>query len=533
MMRKNRKAGMGKVVSKFAPTVMRMVCLAALVSAGTGLRAEPFTVDVTGGTIRGVARGAGALFAGIPYAQPPIGRLRWQPPQPVAAWTGVRDASKPGHPALQPDLGWNQAQRENGSEDCLYLNVLTGEWPVTAQRPVIVYIHGGANIGGAGWDHLLIHTTLPEQGVVLVSLNYRLGVFGFFAHPELSAESPHHASGNYGLMDQLAALQWVRDNIAKFGGDPENVTVMGQSAGAQDIGLLMTSEQARGLMARAILESGPVVSFGAFGYPARPEAERAGEEFGRAIGGGDLAALRALPAEQLLAEAVKRRLRSGPTIDGWLLTENPAVTFAEGRAAPIPLLVGSNAREVTFHGTREELRAEIERMFGEMAPRALRLYGLAEGMPAMAMDPVLGDVGSQFETDRLFRASASLLAIWQSAAGRPAWRYQFSRTPIGHESEGAAHSAELPYVFGEMVPNGLGDSYNTADKQLSEEMQRYWVNFAAHGSPNGRGVPAWPRYNPEERGYMELLMDGPRAKSGLRRRIVDMYLDRVQERRAP
>ncbi|HWA86958.1 MAG TPA: carboxylesterase family protein [Opitutus sp.] len=497
---------------------------------------------MTGGAIRGVARGAGALFAGVPYARPPVGALRWQPPQPVEAWTGVREAGEPGPSALQPDLGWNTTQRKNQSEDCLYLNVLTGEWPVKSKRPVIVYIHGGANVGGAGWDHLLIHTTLPEHGVVLVSLNYRLGVFGFFSHPGLSADSPHHASGNYGLLDQMAALRWVRDNIATFGGDPENVTVMGQSAGAQDIGLLMVSPRARGLFQRAILESGPVVSIGAFGYPSRAEVEKKGDEFGRAIGGATLAALRALPADKLIADAAERRLGTGPSIDGWLLKEEPGATFAAGRAAAIPLVVGSNAREFAFHGTRDELRAQIERDFGGLAPKALKLYGLAEGMPAMAMDPMLGDTGTQFLTDAVFRGSASLLAIWQSAAGRPVWQYQFSRTPIGHESEGAAHSAELPYVFGEMVPNGLGADYNAADKALCEAMQRYWVNFAASGDPNhsemrpemrGGGTPppltAWPRYEPEERGYIEFLADGPRAKAGLRRAFVDLYRERYEE----
>lgn len=515
-------------IALFGLMIANLIALAAAAETD-----DFFTVKVTGGTIRGTERGDGALFAGIPYARPPVGMLRWQPPAPVEPWAGERDAAEPGSSALQPDLGWNKTQRETQSEDCLYLNVLTSEWPAEGKRPVIVYIHGGANIGGAGWDHLLIHTTLPEHGVVLVSLNYRLGVFGFFAHPGLTAGSPRRASGNYGLMDQIAALRWVRDNIAKFGGDPDNVTVMGQSAGAQDIGLLMVSPQARGLMKRAILESGPVVSIGAFGYKPLAEAERAGEVFGRELGCADIGAMRALPADQLIAEAAQQQLPTGPIIDGWVLAEEPGVTFAAGRAAPIPLLVGSNAREFMFHGTREELRVQIEQDFGSLAPRAMKLYGLAAGLPAMAMDPVLGSAGDQFVTDMVFRGSASLLAIWQSAAGHPTWRYQFSRTPIGHEDEGAAHSAELPFVFGEMVPNGLGADYNAADKALCEAMQRYWVNFAASGDPNGASVPEWPRFDPKKRAYVEFLAEGPRAKAGLRRKFADLYRERYEQQHAP
>jgi len=302
-------------------------------------------------------------------------------------------------------------------------------------------------------------------------------------------------------------------------------------SGAQDIGLLMASPQARGLFHRAILESGPVVSIGAFGYQSRVDAERAGAEFGRGIGRNDVAELRAVPADELLADAARLQLRTAPDIDGWVLEEEPGATFAAGRAAPIPLLVGSNAREFTFHGTPDELRAQIRENFGELAPRALRLYGVGDGQTAPAADPVLGDVGTQFVTDVTFRGSASLLALWHSAAGRPAWRYQFSRTPIGHEAAGAAHSAELPYVFGEMVPNELGADYNAADRRLSSAMQGYWVNFATTGDPNGKGLAIWPRYDPEKRGYVEFTADGPRAEAGLRREFIDLFRARYEQLR--
>jgi para-nitrobenzyl esterase len=502
--------------------------------AGASVRAdEAFTVAVTGGRVRGGPRRSGALFAGIPYAQPPVGALRWRAPQPVKPWAGVRDAMRPGPSALQPDQGWNHSQRAVESEDCLYLNVLTSHWPASGRLPVIVYIHGGANIAGAGWDHLVENTTLPECGVVLVTLNYRLGVFGFFAHPGLTAESAHRASGNYGLQDQIAALRWVRANIARFGGDPENVTLMGQSAGGQDIGLLMVSPRARGLFEKAIIESGPLVSLDPSRDATLAEAERAGAELGKHAGKTDIAALRAMPAEALLAAAEQAQFRSRIAVDGWVLPEPAGVTFAAGHAAPVPLLIGSNAREFTYHGTLDALRAQIRRAYGDLAARALQLYGLAEGETPPPADPVLGDAGAQFLSDLIFRCPTSLVALWQSAAGRPVWRYQFSRTPIGHEAEGAAHSAELPYVFGEMKPNPLGKEYNEADRRISSEMQRYWVNFATTGDPNGAGLTTWAHYDAAARRYVEFTGDGTRADAGLRRKFVDLFRERFEEETTP
>jgi len=509
--------------------------LAALIlpTLFTAARADDaYTVTVTGGRIHGKARKHGALFAGIPYARPPVGEGRWRPPQPVEPWNGVREATEPGPSSLQPDLGWNKTQRARQSEDCLYLNVLTSEWPSTGRLPVIVYIHGGANVGGAGWDHLLEHTTLPEHGVVLVSLNYRLGVFGFLAHPELTAESPHHASGNYGLMDQMAAIRWVRENIARFGGDPDNLTVMGQSAGAQDIGLIVASPQGRGLFSRAILESGPVTGIGFSRYRVLAEAEQMGAEFAKMAGQPDLAALRRMAAGDVIDAAARAHLSFGPDVDGWVLADRPGKIYATGRTAPVAMIVGSNAREFTFEGKPEELRSQIERAFGELAPEALRLYGLADGAPAPEADPVPGDAGTQFVTDLAFRGPSSLVAIWQHEAGNPVWRYQFSRTPIGHEKQGASHSAELPFVFGEMVPNELGDDYDAADRKLCETIQRYWVNFATTGDPNATDVPPWPHFDPDARRYLDFTAGGPEVRTGLRREIIDLMRKRYEQQNA-
>lgn len=511
--------------------MMRCVAVVlGLLGAMPAEAVETFTAKVSGGVVRGAARGKGAQFLGVPYAAAPVGALRWKPPQPVVPWSGERDATQAAPSALQPDLGWNSYQRQRQSEDCLFLNVVTPEWPAAGKRPVLVYIHGGGNMGGNGWDHLHQNMTLPEHGVVLVTLNYRLGVFGFLSHPELTAESPEHASGNYALLDQIAALRWVRENIASFGGDPAKVTVMGQSAGAQDIGLLLASPLARGLMSGAILESGPVVTL-AFDYAPRVDAEKAGAEFARKIGKENLAALRAMPADELLMTAAKAEVRTGPCVDGWVLTEPPANTYASGRAAAIPVIVGSNAREFPFHGSVEDLRQQMRATFGgKLAARALRLYGADEGHAVESMHPVLGSAGEQFVSDLVFRVPMEMVALWQSAAGRPVWRYQFSRTPIGKEAVGAGHSAELPYVFGEMVPNELGADYNAADKQLCESIQRYWVNFAATGNPNGAGVAAWPEYEGGRRAYVEFEETGVRAEEGLRREFVDLFQARLAER---
>ncbi len=518
---------------------MRAFAFVALLlsSIGCAVATESWTAKVTGGRVRGAARSNGAQFLGMPYAAAPVGALRWKAPQAVVPWTGERDATRAGAASLQPDQGWNAQQRKHESEDCLFLNVLAPEWPAKASRPVLVYIHGGANVAGAGWDHLLEHTTLPEHGVVLVSLNYRLGVFGFLAHPELTAESPHGASGNYALMDQIAALEWVRDNIATFGGDPKRVTVMGQSAGAQDIGLLLASPRARGLFAGAIMESGPLVTL-AFDYAPRADAEKAGVALAEKIGKKNLTALRAMPADELIAAAAMGDTRIGPCVDGWVLTEKPAETFASGRAAAVPVIVGSNAREFPFHGSAEDLRKQIRGTFGDLGPRALALYGVAEGQAMPAMHPVLGGAGDQFLSDVVFRMPMEFAALWQSAAGHAVWRYQFSRTPIGKESAGAGHSAELPYVFGEMVPNELGADYNAADKALGEAIQRYWVNFAATGNPNeaergagtARTLPEWPRYDGERRAYVEFEEAGVREGEGLRREMVDLFKERMAEK---
>jgi len=450
--------------------------------------ADQPVVAVTGGLIRGrrLAEG-GAAFRGVPFAAPPVGSLRWQAPHPVEPWTGIRDAAVPGAPAYQPALGWNNAFAAQSSEDCLYLDVWTPAVTPAAPVPVMVWIHGGGNVAGAGGaDPLYDGRALLRRGVVLVVIEYRMGIFGFFAHPELSQESPHHASGNYGILDQLAALHWVHDNIARLGGDPGNVTLFGQSAGGSDVFALLASPLARGLAHRAIAESGPLAPDMIQPLDA---AETAGRDRFRDRGGRvlPLAALRGLSAADLQKHA-------GPlkplTVDGWVFPESPLAAWRRHHELPVPLLEGSNAIEFTYAGSPESLAAALRAAFGPDAGPALALYGVSGTAPAS--DPKYGTAADQWGTD-LFRCPPMVLAGWHAAAGRAAWQYEFDRA-IPPKPQ-TAHSAELPYVFGNLGKDGsMPGDYTAADRHLSDLIQDYWTTFAKTGNPNGAGRPAWPPY---------------------------------------
>ena len=484
------------------------------------------TAEVTGGAIRGRSYGSGAAFVGIPFAAPPIGELRWKPPAPVVPWSGVREASAPSFDAYQPDEGWNHPMVVHASEDCLYLNVVTPRWPMKDRLPVVVFIHGGGNFAGGGWEHPAIGVTLQEQGLVLVTINYRLGIFGFFSHPGLTAESPHHASGNYGLMDEIAALRWVRENIGRFGGDPEKVAVMGQSAGALDILLLMASPGARGLFGRAMVESAPGVG------AARPqdlaEAEKRGAGFAESLGCASIGALRSLPPGDLLAAAEKSHLRGTVGVDGWVLTEAPAVTFASGREARIPVVIGTNARESSFKGTPDELRAAIADRYGSLAPEAEALY---LGPKPRDDSPSFGDPGAQFLTDSVFRLPTLLVAQWHAASGAPTWLYLVDQVPTGREQIGASHSSEIAYALGEMdSPTPPGVAYGPEDRAASAEMSRRWAAFAATGDPDAAGWPSWPRFNTAQGTYLVLRGSGSMVARHLRAPYLDLFqrLYRIQ-----
>jgi para-nitrobenzyl esterase len=330
-------------------------------------------------------------FQGIPYARPPIGELRWRDPEPPLPWSGLRDGTNAPPACMQVDWKWNSQAAKNDSEDCLYLNIATPTWPAPQKLPVLFWIHGGANYNGAG---RVGPQTLTRRGIVLVTINYRLSVFGFLAHPELTRESKHHSSGNYALLDQIAALQWVRQNIAAFGGDPSNITIAGQSAGAIDVGALAVSPLGKGQFEKAIDESGgpvmpqPIV-------PTLKQAEAVGMNFA-AFARGDIAHLRSISAPEIL-EAARRftapdvegvPTHPSPTLsqDGWVLPEQPAALVKEGKIS-VPLLIGSNVQEFSFtHSSvitsdvkepSDQVRARIEATYGQQASKAIALYGFS------------------------------------------------------------------------------------------------------------------------------------------------------------
>ena len=480
------------------------VLLAIPATVSTRAAESTPVVAVTGGQVRGrlLPEGAGAVFKGIPFAQPPVGDLRWREPMPVVAWSGVRDAAESGPPAAQAAMGWNDAFAAAGREDCLYLDVWTPSCQPPGRLPVMVWIHGGANIAGAGGaDPLYEGAALIRHGVVLVIVEYRVGIFGFFAHPGLTRESPHHASGNYGIMDQIAALGWVRANIARFGGDPNNVTVFGQSAGAFDIVALLTSPRADGLFQRAIAESASLLL--GTPTPTLAQAEQAGVRLAAglgAVGPDSLQHLRSLPAGEILRDAAGNAGAS-LTTDGWVFPSPPEQVLAAGHGMNVPLIIGSAAFEFPAPGSVDDIREQIQITFGPRAPRALSLYGVADAGRPAATSPLYGDPADQWGSDQFHFASV-LEGGFQAAAGHPTWEYQFDRAIPPRPRTG--HSSDLPYVFGNLYAKGsqAGD-FQEADRRLSAAIQAYWTNFARSGDPNGPGLPFWPRYDGQGRKFLE------------------------------
>jgi para-nitrobenzyl esterase len=456
-------------------------------------------------------------FRGLPYAAAPVGDLRWRKPHPVTPWRDVRVADEWGPRAMQGDrLGDIDPLNKRMGEDCLYLNVWTPARSAVEKLPVMVWIHGGSNNTGAGSQPEYDGVGLARMGVVVVTINYRLDVFGFLAHPDLTRESGVGASGNYGLLDQIAALQWVRKNISAFGGDPAQVTVFGESAGAMDISLLMVSPLAKGLFARAIGQSGgalkPIAWLG-------PKPLRIGEEdgvkFAQSLGAHSLAQLRALPADEILKAALANPIAYGfGVVDGYVVPRHPAEVFAEGAQHNIPLMIGWTTDEGTHFAARltawgPGLPSYVERVraqFQDSADAVLALY------PA---GPTLEDDKASFTAlfgDEIISYGAWAWAERTAATSTaPTYRYYFTRRPPGAPelsvypltAPGVYHSAELCYVWKTLA---LRDwPWEGADRRLSETMASYWVNFAKSGDPNGEGLPRWPAYKPGGSGaVMEL-----------------------------
>lgn len=468
------------------------------------------------------------VFRGLPFAAPPVGDLRWRPPQPAMPWTGIRQATEFPASAPQPPGGviemFGTRPGAPKDEDCLYLNVWTPARAGEGGLPVMVWIHGGGFRVGAGDNPMYNGVRLAEAGVVLVSFNYRLNVFGMLAHPALSAESGHGASGNYALMDQIAALRWVRDNVAAFGGDPGNVTIFGESAGSRSVTLLMAAPQARGLFHRGICQSGAVRDI------STPLAER--EEIGLEIAaklGCDssadpAAALRTKSWEEL-HEAVA--FDSNPFVDGLVIPDDPRTLYSAGNIANVPLITGINADEATMFDlpakqhfdTVAKYEAVLKRNFGDRAGAIMEHYPAENDAEAYAAMMAL-------RTDQRMTLPARTQARWLSDAGIPAYLYFFTRVPpwSAGEKMGAHHGAEIAYAFGGGVKCGQFDpepDLSETDRRLSQAVMAYWTNFAKTGDPNGSGLADWRRYDRVAEGYME-LGDTVRAGTAPRKDRLDM-----------
>jgi para-nitrobenzyl esterase len=465
-------------------------------------------VPTKAGLVEGTtsADGAVRVFRGIPFAAPPVGGLRWKPPQPVRAWEGVRKATEFGSYCVQGRLFDDMVFHAQPSEDCLYLNVWTPAKSAAERRPVMVWIHGGGFNAGASDEPRHDGTTLARKGVVVVTINYRLGVFGFLAHPELTAESGRGAAGNYALMDQLAALQWVHDNVAAFGGDPGNVTIFGESAGSFAVSALVASPLARGLVHKAIGESGAFFGRNALPAVSLAESEKKGAGFASAVGAASLAALRAIPADTLLQAALKVQPWFSPTVDGYVLPKSPEAVYAAGEQLKVPLLAGWNADEVRagvvlgpHRPTAKAFAEQIHKQFGPAAEEILKVYPASTD--AEAVDSAADMGGDMF----LVYATWKWIDQHAKTGGAPVYRYRFDRKiPIEPGTKvngvaataadiGARHAGEIEYVFGALdslpkVP------WEEADRTLSDQLTTYWSNFARTGDPNGPGLPAWPRY---------------------------------------
>lgn len=465
-----------------AALLVAALALSAAVPAAAVEAAGP-QVATRDGVLRGVALDDGSVvFRGVPFAAPPLGALRWRPPQPAPRW--------------------NDALAAQGREDCLYLEVQTPALAPPAPQPVLVWIHGGANVAGGGGN---APSALAREGVVLVSVQYRLGVFGFLALPELHGGLPRRAAGNFALLDQIAALRWVRDNIARFGGDPRRVTIAGQSAGAQDVGLLLLSPPARGLFSGAIEQSGTA----GFGLPARSLAEQRalGETIARRAGvepgPARLARLRALPAARLVEAGQgvdvpalddDGYLWLQAVVDGEVLPAAPADLLAQGRQARVPLLVGSNAIELELGGGEAGALARLRRDYPAQA-------AAVRAQQDRAAPARYGNAAQRLSNDLTFRCPALRVAQAQSALDVPVWHYEFDQATPGAQ---VAHSAELPFVF-KALPLAGGAGTLTG----------YWAAFARSGDPNAEGAAKWPRYAPR-RSTLRFTPEGTEVATDLR-----------------
>lgn len=506
----------------------------ALALAASAEAAE--TARVAQGTLHGQTTGPVTSFKGIPFAAPPVGELRWRPPAAPAAWSGVREAKAYGPACMQMQSPRPGATPMAQSEDCLYLNVWAPAAAKPGQKlPVMVWIHGGSFTGGAGSVPFYDGSHFAERGVILVTVNYRLGRLGFFAHPALTAESPNGALGNYGIMDNIAALKWVKANIAAFGGDPNNVTAFGESAGGILVNFLMTAPEAKGLFQKAISQSG----FGrSAGLPIRGDAARTGEKAGVAYatsvsvtGSGPEAAkaLRALSAEQLSVPAggIGAAGQPGPMVDGVVIPEPPPEAFAAGREAKIPYIAGGNSWEASlFPQTAREPEATLARL-GPARAQVMAAYG---------GDPVR--VASDLTTETTVIEPVRYLARLHAKNGQKAWAYYFSYVPAAERGKvrGTSHGGEIPYVFNNLrdepatLAGRILPAATPEDRKIAEATMAYWVAFAKHSDPAVAGGVAWPVSGANDT-VLEIGDDGVKLRPEFHKATLDL-VERVAEAQA-
>jgi para-nitrobenzyl esterase len=502
---------------------------------------NPPAVRTANGTVEGTLQDNGiATFLGIPFAAPPIGNLRWREPQPIADWSGTRDATHPGSYCTQSPASLDAyiaplaatyqtpypVRSYPSSEDCLYLNVFS-PWPQPQKHgyPVMVWFHGGSNRVGTGADESYNGSSLASHGVIVVTINYRLGVMGFLAHPELTAESPHHSSGNYGLLDQIAALKWVQRNIAQFGGDPANVTIFGESAGSIDATTLMASPVSDGLFRRVIAESGPAFGLGFAQTLASAQA------VGQAVG-PSIAALRQMSARQvadldarIIASSFKGFDPNGAIIDGWLLPQSPASAFASGKLQKVDLLAGLNGRELSAFRIGAAAAAKQSAKptkpdppsaaAKKLADTAHPLYGAWTDIAVafyLAQILMHGDIAiDRASNDILMACPIGAEATLVKRIGARAFVYKFDRAipGKGEAKLGAFHGLEVPFVFNTFsVRSWRWLPFTETDHKLSAAIETYWTNFAKSGDPNAPGLPLWKPWDDSDQPYLEFTQSG-------------------------
>lgn len=477
-----------------------LVLIAAPMGPATNLLAQE-RVQTANGTVEGTSVDGVHAFLGIPFAQPPVGDLRWRPPQPAGSWDGVRQATKFGPRAMQNPVFGDMVFRSDGtSEDCLYLNVWTPTTSPDEPLPVLVYFYGGGFVAGDGSEPRYDGASMANRGIVALTVNYRLNVFGFMAHPELTEESPTGSSGNYGLLDQQAALAWVQENIAAFGGDPNRVTIAGESAGSVSVSAHMVSPLSKHLIAGAIGESGSLLRTLA---PRRlADAEAAGVEFADDLGAESLAELRAMPAEEILDATSQSPFRFGLTLDGYFFNHEPVTVFAAGEQSRVPLLAGWNSLEagpgMVLRGaepTVENYETAVRSVYADNADGLLEVYDADDDADVtQAATDLAGDMFIGYGTWKWIDLHAR-------TTDQPVYRYYYTRprpaTRDGNTpaASGAAHAAEIEYAMGNLEANEVY-AWTEDDYAVSETMQGYFANFVKTGDPNGVGLPEWPAVEP-------------------------------------